>query len=717
MAQRGSRVKVQPLCGALVAIAVLFGAVACSSDSKGARDEPRKDATVNVDADFDARQRAYLDVATQSLAPGDALSVLAHFERAARDPQFEFDPATVTPEAFAPTFEAIDAFDDTTDFDVLYLLNLWYAYGDKLPPATRDAIAKRFVAFKYWYTEPTPKGIVDNKYYWSENHRIIYHVDEYLAGLAFKDATFTNDGRTGAAHAETAKKRILQWLEEKVRFGFTEWHSDVYYQKDVTPLLTLVEFAPDPDLANRAAMVLDLFLLDIALHLQKGNFGATHGRSYMKDKSNATDQNTFTFSKLLFDDSTLPYEPGADPGGTLFARAKNYAIPPVIRTIARDDTPIVDQEHMNVPLDPNAPVVPDPAPPFGISFDDPENVPFWWERGAQTAWQTVPLTIHALDKYHLWDSQFYKPFKPLRDAVGNDMVTARTLAQQLSPVLAFALLSEVHSYTYRARDVMLSTAQDYRPGVFAEQEHAWQATLDEKAIVFTTHPKNEPQQGTEWPDDDGYWTGTGSIPRSAQYRTVGFHIYSPQFEPMGPPFDSFSYLDYTHAYFPQEYFDEVRQSGNWTFGRKGDGYVALWSQRAPEWRTHDPAKVFTHGLTKPFDLVARGGPDNVWIVEMGDAAKWKTFDVFRRAITDAPVKVAAGAEHAVDYTSPTEGRMTFGFSKPLTVAGKGIDLHPSSRLDNPYVQVPFEGKRYDVKAGDMSLRLDFDAWTRKVGGG
>jgi len=275
----------------------------------------------------------------------------------------------------------------------------------------------------------------------------------------------------------------------------------------------------------------------------------------------------------------------------------------------------------------------------------------------------------------------------------------------------------VHSYTYRARDVMLSTAQDYRPGVFAEQEHAWQATLDEKAIVFTSHPKNEPQQGTEWPDDDGYWTGTGSIPRSAQYRTVGFHIYSPQFEPMGPPFDSFSYLDYTHAYFPQEYFDEVRQSGNWTFGRKGDGYVALWSQRAPEWRTHDPAKVFTHGLTKPFDLVARGGPDNVWIVEMGDAAKWKTFDAFRRAITDASVKVAAGAAHAVDYTSPTEGRMTFGFSKPLTVAGKGIDLHPSSRLDNPYVQVPFEGKRYDVKAGDTSLLLDFDAWTRKVGGG
>ena len=81
------------------------------------------------------------------------------------------------------------------------------------------------------------------------------------------------------------------------------------------------------------------------------------------------------------------------------------------------------------------------------------------------------------------------------------------------------------------------------------------------------------------------------------------------------------------------------------------------------------------------------------------------------------MKVAAGAEHAVDYTSPTEGRMTFGFTKPFTVAGKDIDLHPALRFDNPYVHVPFQGRQYDVKAGGASLLLDFDAWTRKVGSG
>ena len=293
-------------------------------------------------------------------------------------------------------------------------------------------------------------------------------------------------------------------------------------------------------------MVLDLFLLDIALHLQNGNFGATHGRSYMKDKSTAVDQDTFALSKLLFDDTAEPYRPGADAGATLLARAQNYRMPDVIGRIAKGTEPLIDQEHMNVPLDALAPVTPDPPAPYGIAFDDPENIPFWWERGAQTAWQVVPTTIATLDQYALWESQFYAPFKPLADLVGDDMDLAQDLAQSLAPVLTFGLLTEVHTYTYRTADVMLSTAQDYRQGLFSEQTHTWQATLDEHAIVFTTHPKNEPQVGTQWPDEDGYWTGNGSMPRAAQHGAVSINVYAPQFE-IFPPAARRFHLPRLHA--------------------------------------------------------------------------------------------------------------------------------------------------------------------------
>lgn len=677
-------------------------------DEDGAGAEP-EGSEVTTDA-FSARQDEYLEFASTELMPGNPLSVIANAERAERDDSFSFDASAVTPEAFAETFAEIDGFEDTTDFDVLYLLNLWYGYRDVLPEGTRDAIAQRLLGFKYWYTEPTPEGVVDDKWYWSENHRIIFHVDEYLAGLAFPDETFTNDGRTGAEHAEHAERLIREWLDEKVRFGWSEWHSDVYYQKDVTPLLTLVEFAPDEELANRAAMVLDLVLLDIALHLHEGNFGATHGRSYMKDKSTAVDQDTFGLAKLLFDDTDERHRSKTDAGAVLFARARRYRLPSAIAAIARHDEPMTDCERMNVPLDPTTPVTDDPEAPYGIAFDDPANVPFWWERGAQIAWQLVPLTLETLDRHGLWESQFFSPFKPLRDAVGGDPEVARTFAQSLAPVLNFGLLTEVSTCTYRSGHVMLSTAQDYRPGMFGEQYHAWQATLDEHAIVFTTHPKNEPQEGTEWPDGDGYWTGTGSMPRSAQHGTAAIHVYSPQFEPPAPPLDRFSYLDYTHAYFPREHFDEVVTEGNWTFGRKGEGFVALWSMRPVRWREHDPAKVFTHGMTEPFDLVADGGPDNVWIVQVGDTTTFESFDEFRTEVAAATVSATV---ERVEFASPVEGTMEFGWSAPLTVDGEEVDLHLAPRMRNPFVEVPFEGRRYEIVAGDESLTLDFDEWTRE----
>ena len=124
-------------------------------------------------------------------------------------------------------------------------MNLGTATATTSTPGCDDRSSSGSSAFKYWYTEPTPPGLIDNKYYWSENHRIIFHTLEYLAGQAFPKARFDNDGRTGAEHRAHAKQLIDDWIAEKARFGFTEWHSDVYYQKDVTPLLSLVEWADD----------------------------------------------------------------------------------------------------------------------------------------------------------------------------------------------------------------------------------------------------------------------------------------------------------------------------------------------------------------------------------------------------------------------------------------------------------------------------------------
>ena len=99
---------------------------------------------------------------------------------------------------------------------------------------------------------------------------------------------------------------------------------------------------------------------------------------------------------------------------------------------------------------------------------------------------------------------------------------ARSLAYDLRCLINVGLLSDVDTVTWRSADAMLSSAQDYRPGCFGQQYHAWQATLDEDAVVFTTLPGNEPRPGNQtltqgW---SGTWSQSG---RTVTVRNAGWN--------------------------------------------------------------------------------------------------------------------------------------------------------------------------------------------------
>ncbi|MGZ8752395.1 MAG: hypothetical protein ACXW1S_05380, partial [Acidimicrobiia bacterium] len=176
------------------------------------------------------------------------------------------------------------------------------------------------------------------------------------------------------------------------------------------------------------------------------------------------------------------------------------------------------------------------------------------------------------------------------------------------------------------------------------------------------------------------------------------------------------------AYFPTQRFDEVRQVGNWTLGRAGDGYVALWSWRPTTWRTHDPAVTFTNGLTQPFDLVAEGGANNAWVVEVGDANGWGSFDAFAAAVAGTAVEVTDlgvgpdGLPQGFDvaYKSPAEGRIEFSSTGPLTVDGSEVPLHGTNRFDNPFGTTADADTRIEIADGAATLSLDTQRWTRRA---
>ncbi len=718
-------------------VVLLVGALcvtACSSGSDD--DDAAADSTTtttdgsagDVSSGFADRSDDYLAVAAKVELGDDASrdKVWRAVARLAAVP--ETTTVDLAPAELATIDERFATFTDTTDFDMIALLNLWYRAdrGERLSPETREHMKGLILAFKYWYDEPQPAGIVDERWYWSENHQILFHTIEYLAGQAFPDETFTNDGMTGRDHMAHAQPLIEKWVEQRARYGFSEWYSNVYYQEDLEATVALAEFSDDEALATRGAIASDLVLYDMASHTFDGAFGATHGRTYKKDKMTALDEDTWDVSKLVLDDTELPYR--SDLGAVFMASATKYRPSAVLGEIVADqgEAPakgnvggVVEMARHSLKLDPLTDVVPNPEGPQGLAFDDPDNLMTWWGMAALTPWQTVVETTNEMTKYNLWQTELFSDFKPFEAIVkAAPPDTVRSLARSLAPQLNIGLLSEANTYTWRSGGAMLSTVQDFRKGQASQQHHVWQATFSPDAQVFTTHPRVATEPGVPWHENTEDWTGNASLPRSAQVHNVNISIYAPLFA--SKDVLQGSYQEYTHAYLPQEKFDEVVRSDHWTFARLGDEYLALYSWRDPDWVTYDTEAFDTNGLKKPFELIADGGPNNVWITEIGSKGADGSFKEFRKAITSNEPEIRPLGDPTVfstafdvSWNSPSQGPITFGWDAPLTVNGTEQPIADYPRIESPWARVPFDSTNYVIKGGKHTLRLDVSAPSRE----
>ena len=151
--------------------------------------------------------------------------------------------------------------------------------------------------------------------------------------------------------------------------------------------------------------------------------------------------------------------------------------------------------------------------------------------------------------------------------------------------------------------------------------------------------------------------------------------------------------------------------------------MALWSRRPTEWRRHDPTVTPTGGLTEPFDLVASGGADNEWVVEVGRAADWDSFEAFVDAVTSATVTVDENADGTVDvaYESPSVGAISYRTAPTqnddgeLTVAGTVVTVGDHPRMDAPWASVDAGASTYEVAFEGNTLSLDLATGERVVG--
>ncbi|MCI9338824.1 MAG: hypothetical protein HFH93_15090 [Lachnospiraceae bacterium] len=169
---------------------------------------------------------------------------------------------------------------DCADFDLLPLL--WLMWEDRgaglLDRDIVETVKRAALGFRYWVDEPGTSSM----FYCSENHRIGFHVCEYLAGLLYPEDIFTNCGQNGMYHSLKGRMHLVEWLNQRCRAGFDEPHSDSYLPVTLSALLVLREVLPMEEypLRNMVNVLLDFLTFIFAVSNFDGVMATPRGRSY-----------------------------------------------------------------------------------------------------------------------------------------------------------------------------------------------------------------------------------------------------------------------------------------------------------------------------------------------------------------------------------------------------------------------------------------------------
>ncbi|MHC4796288.1 MAG: hypothetical protein ACYTF1_06555, partial [Planctomycetota bacterium] len=210
----------------------------------------------------------------------------------------------------------------SADFDMAFALR-FYCLGAGTKQ-DREHIKKVALGFRYWEDEPGEDNLCFN----SENHRILFHSAQYLAGSLWPDEIFQNTGKTGREQAEIGRRRCLEWIKRKETYGFEEFLSTSYIPVTMGPVLNLVDFSPDLQISQRASKLVDRMYEMMAEHSFDGVAIGPMGRTYRHIIYPQT-----TPSQSIFCYATPKAVESLTPWPIFMASSPNYRPPAVIEDL------------------------------------------------------------------------------------------------------------------------------------------------------------------------------------------------------------------------------------------------------------------------------------------------------------------------------------------------------------------------------------------------
>ncbi|WIY82540.1 hypothetical protein [Propionimicrobium sp. PCR01-08-3] len=562
------------------------------------------------------------------------------------------------------------------DHRALLLLKCMIA-GD-LPPRLNDQAVDAILGFRFSMLEAG----TDSMTLWTENHQVTAAVAEYLAGQVFPDRIFTNDGRSGVRHQRAARAQLMIWMSDRFRFGFSEWLSNTYYAYDIAALAMLADHADDPGMAERAEMVIDLALLDLALNSFGGRVAPSMGRAHSEQILHPDAAEIMPVWHSAFGGNP---EVDIDKLTSLFVVRERYRVPAAITELATEQP--VRRVLSSQGLDVNEVRDELRNQPFHPRSQSLDLIRFWWGQQAITTPETIVDTARAMRVLELQDSRVLAPLR--RYVKLPNPVLVSTL-RTINPITTGKALNRANVQTVTTGNYLLSSVQRYQPGCFGDQQHIWHASLPGEIEVFGTHPGSSQLSQDHRPPTPSRWVGNGVNPDAAQHHNVllvqhNLRMRRGYFE--GPR------QEMAHIHFPFVLFDQTRLGPSWVAGRRENSFIGILG-------TH------TFELVSESEIVQRGQHTG-YAVMVGDDEEYASFADFLQQLRQYRLRLSGDR---LTLSSPF-GRFELTWCKEFRVNGRIVESdYP--RYDAPGVQVPRNPTEMTVRGTRHRLRLDWSTGKR-----
>lgn len=170
---------------------------------------------------------------------------------------------------------------DCSDFYLSYFPHILRQFSSHpyVTDELKEEMKRCLLNFRYWHDEPGD----DAMWFYSENHALMFHVCQLIAGEMYPDEIFTNSGMTGIQMQVKAKRLLRKWFEVFFSIGFTEWNSPPYLPIDALGFASLYAQTRDNEMKELARKAMDYVYYILALYSLEGIFSTTAGRTYPKE--------------------------------------------------------------------------------------------------------------------------------------------------------------------------------------------------------------------------------------------------------------------------------------------------------------------------------------------------------------------------------------------------------------------------------------------------